>query len=584
MADGIDLGRQPAHPEYSRPRTTALPELNQPKLLNEALELMTVSLVTAFRNLKTDLQVGASKKNETGPRAEPGKSEVSKQKDKSEPKGEELFSYSRIDKIVKVHTEMVAGKRKEIEEQITLRENEKLKPGTYEVQYQKNPYERANNQPGRAFRIHVPEGVADNAPVIVIMPGTSGNTQKQSDYIAETHMHEVADGKVQVAAGKKQAADDSKKREGYEKEKKVIIVTLLAAQYSIDGKPTDDQSTPLGKAWNHRDSLIPNDLVEAQIKLLGYDDSDYVNAVRKLIPQLTVATNDWRRCGWFAASQSVPFRDSLVFSDPRFAGGIMRNIYSSGGTTPAGDKELGLPIDRKRGEYVAPIRNMPQNGNGERVINFDPMADQDYLPHRGKRRAPVFGVDLADKAAKSAGLFFVDNRRQDPEKQVRSYLGTDGQGYLIIGNERVKIDRYLGSSKEYMVRAFVARNNAADAMKTASNFEPGEGIEKGEELTFQTADDARKAGADINKTVEAARKAQRDIRWVHEIMRHGVKIKVDDYEAAVANHVVFGSRVGSTSSVKFLPGGKYEGISTAEIVLNDVLLQNEILDAEEKKK
>lgn len=401
-----------------------------------------------------------------------------------------LFDRSRVDKIVRIREVKSGASTREVREEVNLKPGEKLPPGSYEVIFKQTPYEKEQKRPGRAFRIHIPVGAEKDAPVMVVMPGASSSFQNPRGYVKEVHMEETAD----------------------KAKKKFIVVTPLTEKHSIDGKSKTE-----AWAWNYPNSLIPNDLVRAHEKKVGYNDGDYLSGVMNLTSELSAGTSDHRRWGWMGGSQGAAFLHSLACSDPRFKG-KMHNIYVAGGSIP--DRE-GEP------------KFIPQDGNGMRVINIDTAADKQVLPRRWQPDR------FRDMLAKAAGLDAVDNKNQNPDKQEMTYLRT--------GDKQVKVFRRLGDSDEYSVRAYVAKDNDAK-FKTSADFN--------QELTSQEA-------------LEKARKASKDIKWVYLVKKLGVKI--DAYELPKAEHIIPGPREGSTS---FQKNKKYEGIFSAKIFADDLLEQD----------
>ncbi len=502
MEEGIDLASKKSGTKTDGQLIAAD---NPEKQSREALlyELMSVSLFTASTAFVQE-------------KAKTKTPEPIGQIDKKELKGEQLFDRSRIDKILRIRSEKVDGKTKEIAEEVSLKDNEKLKSGTYEVQFKPNPFEVAHNKSGRAFRVHIPEGTPDKAPVMFVVPGVSTSFQDPRGYIKEVHMDDVAD----------------------RSKNKAIIVTPLTEKHLMGGRSTSE-----AWGWNYRNTLVPTDLVEKHKSEVKYDDSDYMIGVVNLVKELTTATNDDSRLGWTGGSQGAVLLHNLACFDQRFKG-KMRYVYFAGGSIPTG----------------ADARTVYDPGiNGVRSINYDTVADEDTLAHKWKE--PGF---LARNAKILAGLDAINNKDQDPDRQAFAYLGTDNSGQVLIDGKLVKIYRNPGDhSKEYKVKAFVAKDNDAK-LKTAKNFEPGSNKDQGEELKTQEA-------------VEKARAAKKDIRWVYEVARRGVKVNMDEYELLKARHCFPGSKEDSTSTRP-----KYDGINGAQIIYDDFFAQLARLDEQEK--
>lgn len=415
--------------------------------------------------------------------------------------GESFFAKSEIEKAYKL---LPNGKEAMDPEQL---ESQLAKEGEYEINFKNK----------RVAQIHVPEGGAKDRPVIFVIPGCANHGYDPRGYILpEAQVAELAKGK-----------------DG----EKFVVVVPIQEHHKI-GRNSEKEAY----AWNVEGALIHSEDVQAHKNKVGYDDKDYFAGLIKLIPQITGANSDYRSWGFVAHSQGTATLHRLA-ADKRFADKI-QNIYAIGGTMEAGDKELGLSIRDKDKPYEVDSYDV-QGKNGQRVIVIDTKGDSIFLPHKNNRLlVNKFTISLAKKELANIGLEFVDNIHQDPAKQEFVYLRLKNQ-------EAIKVYRRLGNNDEYVVKAYVAENNATNS-KTQESFK----IELANE-----------------NEVAAAQRAGKDIRWVYQTKKSG--ITVDAYELPTAGHLIPGP--GSNLPLK------YPGLNAPGIIRDDLVEINKRLKKEKLK-
>jgi hypothetical protein len=215
-----------------------------------------------------------------------------------------------------------------------------------------------------------------------LVPGVTNAVPGQTPegYIPEAHLNEVDD----------------------KSPKKVITVTALTANYSIDG------ISPSAWAWNVPGSLIPDELVARRAGNVGYDDRQYFGAVFSALPQITNADPTHRQWDFLAGSQGATTVTRLA-GDPEFAG-YMPNLYLVGGSAENGSSDH--PVE----PYTFAA------GNAQHVTIIDTRGDTSILPRPGQGGGTFGSVVQA-----IVGLDAIDNVHQDPAKQQALYLANLSQ-------------------------------------------------------------------------------------------------------------------------------------------------------------
>jgi hypothetical protein len=243
-------------------------------------------------------------------------------------------------------------------------------------------------QNGRAFWVHIPEGlnISKPAPVMVLVPGVTNNWlgSKPDGYISEAHLNEVDDAASQ----------------------KSIIITALTEQ------PTGGR----GWIWNMPGALIHPETVAKQARKDGYDERLYFAALFAAVPAITNGTKDHKYWGFLGGSQGAAVLTRLA-GERRFAG-LLPNLYLAGGSIEVGGKDE----DRGKDYHPAPYKFAP--GNALNVTIIDTMGDTMILPHKEHAQFPFTGFfqeALGGLSQHAFGLGDVDARHQDPAAQIKLY-------------------------------------------------------------------------------------------------------------------------------------------------------------------